>query len=62
MRLLHRTGLLVPCLAADSWPASPLPPSALRGERRHRYPLAAVAEAHRDLEGRRTIGPPVLLP
>src|SRR6266853_1448467 len=34
----------------------------LRVEVRHRYPLAAAAEAHRDLEGRRTTGPLLLLP
>jgi len=34
----------------------------IRLDIRHRYPLGAAAEAHRDLEGRRTIGPLVLLP
>jgi NADPH:quinone reductase-like Zn-dependent oxidoreductase len=34
----------------------------LRVEVRHRYPLAEAAEAHRALEGRRTVGPVVLLP
>ena len=29
---------------------------------RHRYPLSAAADAHRDLEGRRTTGPIILLP
>jgi NADPH:quinone reductase-like Zn-dependent oxidoreductase len=35
---------------------------AIRLEVRHRYSLAAVAEAHRDLEQRRTSGQVVLLP
>jgi NADPH2:quinone reductase len=34
----------------------------LRVETRHRYPLASAAQAHRELEGRRTIGPLVLIP
>ena len=34
----------------------------LRVDIRHRYPLAAAAEAHRDLEARRTTGSVILLP
>ena len=34
----------------------------IRPDVRHRYPLAAAADAHRDLEGRRTTGQVVLLP
>jgi NADPH2:quinone reductase len=34
----------------------------LRVDVRHRFPLAAAAEAHRELEARRTTGPIVLLP
>jgi len=34
----------------------------LRPDVRHRYPLAAAADAHRDLEARRTTGQIVLLP
>ena len=34
----------------------------LRADIRHRYPLGAAADAHRDLEARRTSGQIVLLP
>lgn len=34
----------------------------LRLDIQHRYPLAAAAQAHRDLESRTTIGPLILLP
>jgi NADPH:quinone reductase-like Zn-dependent oxidoreductase len=34
----------------------------LRVDIRHRYPLGSAAEAHRELEGRRTMGPLLLLP
>ena len=34
----------------------------IRAEIRHRYPLAAAADAHRDLEARHTTGAIVLLP
>jgi NADPH:quinone reductase-like Zn-dependent oxidoreductase len=34
----------------------------IRAEIRHRYPLSAAADAHRDLEARRTAGAVVLLP
>jgi len=38
------------------------PAATIRVEVRHRYPLAAAAEAHRELETRRTAGSVVLLP
>ena len=34
----------------------------LKADVRHRYPLAAAADAHRDLEARRTTGSILLLP
>jgi NADPH2:quinone reductase len=34
----------------------------LKVEVRHRYPLGAAADAHRDLEARRTVGSVILLP
>jgi len=34
----------------------------VRPEIRHRYPLSAAADAHRDLESRRTMGQLVLRP
>ena len=34
----------------------------LKPDVRHRYPLAAAADAHHDLEARRTSGQIVLLP
>ncbi len=34
----------------------------VRVEIRHRYPLTEAAQVHRDLEGRRTVGPIVMTP
>ena len=34
----------------------------IRLDVQHRYPLAAAAQAHRDLESRTTIGPLILVP
>ena len=34
----------------------------IRLDIRHRYPLSAAAQAHRELESRTTVGPLVLLP
>jgi NADPH2:quinone reductase len=34
----------------------------LRLDIRHRYPLSAASQAHRELESRSTIGPLILLP
>jgi NADPH2:quinone reductase len=41
---------------------SALRDGTIRVEVRHRYPLGAAADAHRDLEGRRTTGSVILLP
>ena len=41
---------------------SALRDGTIRAELRHRYPLGAAADAHRDLEARRTTGSVVLLP
>jgi NADPH:quinone reductase-like Zn-dependent oxidoreductase len=41
---------------------SALRDGTIRVEIRHRYPIAAAADAHRDLEARRTTGPLLLLP
>jgi NADPH:quinone reductase len=41
---------------------SALRDGTIRVEVRHRYPLAAAVDAHRDLEARRTSGQILLLP
>jgi hypothetical protein len=45
---------------ASAWPI--FTPHGPRPDVRDRYPLAAAADAHRDLEARRTGGQIVLLP
>jgi len=59
--LFHYTaGALVNEVAGNLFRA--LQDGILRVDIRHRYPLAAAADAHRDLEARRTTGQIVLLP
>ena len=51
--------------SATRWPATcsvRCATARIRVDVRHRYPLAAAADAHRDLEARRTSGQVVLLP
>lgn len=58
--LFHYTGEHLQEMAGNVFAA--LRDGTIRVEVRHRYPLAAAADAHRDLEARRTSGQIVLLP
>lgn len=58
--LFHYTADLLQQMAGRVFAA--LRDGVLKVETRHRYPLAAAADAHRDMEARRTIGQIVLLP
>jgi NADPH:quinone reductase len=58
--LFHYTEELLHQMAGRVFAA--LRDGILKPDVRHRYPLAAAAEAHRDLEARRTTGPLLLLP
>ena len=60
--LFHHTAqrLVLDQMARNVFEA--LKAGTIRIDVRHRYPLSAAAEAHRDLEGRRTMGSLVLLP
>jgi NADPH:quinone reductase-like Zn-dependent oxidoreductase len=58
--LFHYTEDLLHQMAGRVFAA--LRDGVLRPDVRHRYPLAAAADAHRDLEARRTTGQIVLLP
>jgi NADPH2:quinone reductase len=57
--LFHYTAAHLQEMAGNVFDA--LRRGVIRAEVRHRYPLAAAADAHRDLESRRTIGQIVLL-
>ena len=58
--LFHYTEDALPQMAGRVFAA--LRDGVIRPDVRHRYPLAAAADAHRDLEARRTTGQIVLLP
>ena len=58
--LFHYTEELLQQMAGRVFAA--LRDGILRPDVRHRYPLAAAADAHRDLEARRTSGQILLLP
>ena len=75
LQLLHARSLIVSRPTLRTYIASPqalagaaatlfaaVAAGQLRLEVNHRYPLAAVREAHRDLEGRVTTGSAVLVP
>jgi NADPH:quinone reductase-like Zn-dependent oxidoreductase len=58
--LFHYTGEHLQEMAGNLFSA--FRNGTIRADVRHRYPLAAAADAHRDLEARRTSGQIVLLP
>ncbi len=58
--LFHYTAVHLQEMAGRVFAASR--DGVLRTDIRHRYPLAAAADAHRDLEARRTTGQIILLP
>jgi NADPH:quinone reductase len=60
--LFHHTSDRAVLTAMASRTFEALRQGTLRLDIRHRYPLSAAAQAHRDLESRTTIGPLILLP
>lgn len=60
--LFHHTSDRAVLTAMASRTFEALRQGTIRLDIRHRYPLTAAAQAHRDLESRTTIGPLILLP